>query len=239
MTKKRKATEKRKTISLCLLVMNEHKGCEHDVPLIPRDQFDEVFAVDGNSTDGTVEYLEAAGIPVHQQPEKGYSAGCHHGFRMCKSDALVFFFPTGSVPVEDTLKFRACFDGGAELVIASRNMKGARNEEDVHFFRPRKWFVLGLSFLTAFLWRREGPVVWDVLHGFRGMMVEAFNRSELRDTGVSIDLEMIARAYKLGLTIAQFSTSEAGRIEGSTHFPALKTGSRILGYLWREIWRRD
>jgi len=239
MTEKKKAAEKIKTVSLCLLVMNERKGCEHDVPQIPRDQFDEIFAVDANSTDGTVEYLEAAGIPVHQQPERGYSAGCHHGFRMCKSDALVLFFPTGSVPVEDILKFRACFDVGAELVIASRNMKGANNEEDIHFFRPRKWFVLGLSLLTALLWKREGPVVWDVLHGFRGMMVEAFNRIELRDTGVSIDLEMVARAYKLGLTVAQFPTSEAGRIEGSTHFPALKTGLRILGYLWREIWRRD
>ena len=75
--------------------------------------------------------------------------------------------------------------------------------------------------------------------GVWGMMVEAFNRIGLRDTGVSIDLEMVARAYKLGLTVAQFPTSEAGRIEGSTHFPAIKTGSRMLGYLWREIWRRD
>jgi len=151
MTEKKKAAEKIKTVSLCLLVMNERKGCEHDVPQILRDQFDEIFAVDGNSIDGTAEYLEAAGIPVHQQPEKGYSAGCHHGFRMCKSDALVLFFPTGSVPVKDVMKFHVCFDAGAELVIASRNMKGARNEEDVHFFRPRKWFVLGLSLLTALL----------------------------------------------------------------------------------------
>ena len=110
------------------------------------------------------------------------------------------------------MKFRACFNAGAELVIASRNMKGARNEEDVYFFRPRKWFVLGLSFLTALFWRREGLVVWDVLHGFRGMTVEAFNRIGLRDRGVSIDLEMVARAYKLGLTVAQLPTSEAGRI---------------------------
>jgi len=232
-------TEKRKTVSLCLLVMNERRGCEHDVPLVKREAFDEIFAVDGNSTDGTVEYLEAAGIPVHQQPKKGYSAGCRHGFHMCTSDALVFYFPTGSVPVEDTLKFRPRFDAGADLVIPSRNMKGARNEEDVGFFRPRKWFVLGLSLLTALLWRRKGPAVWDVLHGFRGMTVEAFERIDPRDTGVSIDLEMIARAYKMGLTIEQFPTSEAGRIEGTTHFPVLKTGSRLLGHLWREIWRRD
>jgi glycosyltransferase involved in cell wall biosynthesis len=232
-------TEKRKTVTLCLLVMNERRGCEHDVPLIKREAFDEIFAVDGNSTDGTVEYLEAVGIPVHQQPEKGYSAGCRHGFHMCTSDALVFYFPTGSVPVEDTLKFRPRFNVGADLVISSRNMKGARNEEDVSFFRPRKWFVLGLSLLTALLWRRKGPAVWDVLHGFRGMTVEAFERIGPRDTGVSIDLEMIARAYKMGLTIEQFPTSEAGRIEGATHFPVLKTGLRLLGHLWREIWRRD
>ncbi len=232
-------TDKGKTVALCLLVMNERRGCEHDVPLIKREAFDEVFAVDGNSTDGTVEYLEAAGIPVHQQPEKGYSAGCRHGFRMCKSDALVFYFPTGSVPVEETLKFQAYFDAGADLVITSRNMKGARNEEDVSFLRPRKWFVLGLSLLAALLWRREGPVVWDVLHGFRGMTAEAFKRIGPRDTGVSIDLEMIARAYKMGLAIEQFPTSETGRIEGTTHFPAFKTGSRLLGYLCREILRRD
>ena len=54
---------------------------------------------------------------------------------------------------------------------------------------------------------------------------------------MSIDLEMVARAYKLGLTIEQFPTSEVGRLEGATHFPALKTGSRLLGYLWREVWR--
>jgi hypothetical protein len=71
------------------------------------------------------------------------------------------------------------------------------------------------------------------------MTVEAFKRIGPRDTGVSIDLEMIARAYKMGLAIEQFPTSEAGRIEGATHFPAFKTGSRLLGYLCREILRRD
>ena len=231
--------KKRKTVALCLLVMNERRGCEYDVPRIKRDAFNEIFAIDGNSVDGTVEHLEAAGIPVYQQPEKGYSAGCLHGFHMCTSDALVFYFPTGSVPVEDTLKFQKYFNNGADLVIASRNIKGARNEEDVNFFQPRKWFVLGLSLLTALLWRRKGPIIWDVLHGVRGMTVEAFERIGPRDTGVSIDLEMIARAYKMGLTIEQFPTSEAGRIEGATHFPVLKTGLRLLGHLWREIWRRD
>jgi len=35
-----------------------------DVPNIPRESYDEIFAVDAGSTDGTIEYLESQGIPV-------------------------------------------------------------------------------------------------------------------------------------------------------------------------------
>jgi len=41
-------------ITLCLLVFNERAGCEVDVPKLRRDTFDDVYAVDGGSTDGTV-----------------------------------------------------------------------------------------------------------------------------------------------------------------------------------------
>lgn len=51
-------------VSLCLIVWNELQGCQLDVPKLPRDAFDEIFAVDGGSTDGTIEYLESQGIKV-------------------------------------------------------------------------------------------------------------------------------------------------------------------------------
>ena len=52
------------TIALCLLVWNEAHGCQVELPKINFSHFDQVFAIDGGSTDGTIEILENAGIEV-------------------------------------------------------------------------------------------------------------------------------------------------------------------------------
>jgi hypothetical protein len=72
--KQRDATRKDALrLSLCLLTWNEVDGCRIDVPRIARDDYEEVFAVEAGSTDGTVEYLIERGIPVHKQPRPGYN----------------------------------------------------------------------------------------------------------------------------------------------------------------------
>ncbi|MGZ8196633.1 MAG: glycosyltransferase, partial [Methylosarcina sp.] len=92
--------------SLCLIVWNELQGCKTDVPKLPRDDFDEIFAVDGGSTDGTVEYLESQGIPVYLQPKRGLNAAYVHANNMATGDAVVVFFPKGTLPTDDLRKFR-------------------------------------------------------------------------------------------------------------------------------------
>jgi len=58
-------------VSLCLIVWNELLGCQTDVPNLPLDEFDEVFAVDGGSTDGTVAYLRAREYLSIVSPRRG------------------------------------------------------------------------------------------------------------------------------------------------------------------------
>jgi len=226
-------------IALCILTRNELVGCEHDLPLIRRELFDEIYAIDANSCDGTIEFLERIGIPVHIQPRKGLNAACVYAFEKCKSDALIFFHPKGSIPVEDTEKFRGYFEKGYDLVIASRNIEGAINEEDNKIIKYRKWFVNFLAAISALLFRREGAIIWDVLHGFRGMTVKSFYEIDPSPEGVSIDLEMVCRSYKKQIKRIEFPTKESPRLAGISNFKALPTGWKLIKYLGREIFRTN
>jgi glycosyltransferase involved in cell wall biosynthesis len=224
-------------LTLCLLTWNELEGCRLDVPRLKRDRFEEVYAIDGGSTDGTVAYLQGQGISVYPQDEAGYNNAYFSAFRRCGTDALILFHPKGTIDPDATLAVRPLLEAGNDLVIASRVMAGARNEEDDHFLKPRKWCVIALALTAALLWRREGTMLWDVLHGFRAMRKDAFHALEARRDGLSIDIEMVVRAYRKRLTRIEFPVQERPRPHGVTHFRSVPSGLRHLQYLLHEIRR--
>ena len=121
-------------ITLCLLVRNEKPCLEVVVPRLPApggdSGFDEIIAIDGGSTDGSVEFLAAAAIPVIGQSRRGRGDAFLKAFADHPSDAYLFFSPDGNEAIADLGRFRKFLEDGADLVIASRMMAGAVNEED-------------------------------------------------------------------------------------------------------------
>ena len=224
-------------ISLCLLTWNELDGCKADIPKIPFEIFDQVYSIDGGSTDGTIEYLEQNNIEVINQTKSGYNQAYIDAFDNCKTDAVVFFHPKGSVDPSCLNQFPEFFEKGYDLVVASRNMKGGRNEEDSSFWRPRKWFVFWLGILIYLIWSRKGYLVGDVLHGLRGMIKKKFYEIDPLQEGLSIDLEMIIRSYRKSFKRIEFPVKESPRLSGETHFKAFKTGKKLLKYLLKELMR--
>jgi hypothetical protein len=204
---------------------------------LPRDGFDEVFAIDGGSTDGTVEFLRSQGVPVFPQRRRSLNAAYAEAVFRTKAEALVVFFPKGTIHPACLHEIERGLDRGFDLVIASRNLPGARNEEDARLFRPRKWGVSALAFVAALLWWREGWRVRDVLHGVKGFTVEAFRRMQVSEHGVAIDLEMVVRAYRLRIPRMEIPVRESVRTSGASKFPIWRTGRRLARFLVGELFR--
>lgn len=223
--------------SLCLLVYNELPGCQIDVPRLPRHLFSQIYAIDGGSTDGTVEYLSSQGIPVYRQPRRSLNAAYDYAVEKCTGEAVIVFFPKGTIAPECIERILQQLDAGYSFVVASRNMPGGYNEEDGGFFRPRKWGVMALSLFSSLLWRREGWRIRDVLHGVKGFTLDAYRRMKVSDTGVTVDLEMTVRSYRLRLSRIEIPVTEVKRTLGTTRFKIWPTGKKLLMFLGNELFR--
>lgn len=225
-----------KSISLCLLTWNELHGCQQVVPTLPRDLFTEIFAVDGGSTDGTIEYLESAGIVVVTQRRRTYNAAYLEALNHFTGDAIVFYHPKGTVDEATLPDLVSALNKGADLVIASRMLPASRNEEDDRLIRHRKWFGLFLAQAASLRWNRSRmAVISDPLHGYRGCSRAFISGLKLANTGVTADLEMIRHAYETRALVLEVPVDESEREAGGTHFPAFKTGRDLIRYLltWR------
>ena len=225
----------RLTKSLVLIVWNELEGCKLDVPRLVRDGFDEVFAIDGGSTDGTVDYLQAQGIPVHRQRTRSLNAAYAEAVEWARSEAVVVFFPKGTIDPRHHGRILPIPGCGRWPRRRQPEHAGGSNEEDARMVKPRKWGVAALSLVASLLWRREGWRIRDVLHGVKGFTKDAYERMQISKTGVTVDLEMTVRAYRLRIPRIEFPVVEIPRPHGDTRFKIWPTGKRLARFLWDEL----
>ncbi|MDD5657492.1 MAG: glycosyltransferase family 2 protein [Elusimicrobia bacterium] len=224
------------TKALVLLTFNEAEALPKIFDRIPRACADEVFAVDGGSRDGTREFLEARGVRVVTQPRRGRGVAFRVAFEATGADALCFFSPDGNEEPGDIPGLFSEMDRGWDMVIASRMMRGAFNEEDVHWLRPRKWVNQAFTLAANLLWNR-GPYVTDTINGFRAVRRAAFQAMACDADGFVIEYQMSIRAMKRALKITELPTREGQRLGGRSTARSLPTGLLFLRFLWRELWR--
>jgi glycosyltransferase involved in cell wall biosynthesis len=222
-------------VSLIILTFNERNCLDAVIPRIPHDAVDEILVVDGGSTDGTVEYFRERNIRVIGQTERGRGAAFFVAAKEATGDTLIFFSPDGNENPDDIPKFRDHLLAGADMVIASRMMKGAFNEEDVSWFRPRKWANQFFNALSNIFFRRSGQWVTDSINGFRAVTKKAFAEMKPDSTGFSIEYQMTIKAFKKRLRIVEFPTHEGSRIAGKTKAPSVRTGLHFIYLLLCEL----
>lgn len=226
-------------IGLVILNRNEQEALPQVLPRLDKDAVDLVFAVDGNSTDRSVEILEQHGIDVLGQRSPGRGEAFRLAFEHARNlvDALIFFSPDGNEDPADVPRFRPLLESGADMVIASRMMPGAVNEEDHQRIRLRKWANLAFNQMAFRTWGRGQSKITDPINGYRAITVAAWDRLQPDGPGYTIEYQTSIRAYQLGLRVAEFPTVEGQRLGGESNATAIDTGMRFLRLYSSEVRR--
>jgi glycosyltransferase involved in cell wall biosynthesis len=220
-------------IALVFLTLNEITGLKELFDKIPLKSVDEVFAVDGGSTDGTIEFFKEKNIPVYFQDVKGRGEAFRVAFKKATA-ALIFFSPDGNEDPADIPKFKPLLSEGNDIVIATRMIKGAHNEEDDQIFKWRKWVNNAFTIIANILWNRD-KYISDTINGYRAITKKAWNILALDGPGYTIEYQGSIRAFKRGLKIIEFPTYESIRIDNGMGSPSLYTGLAFLRLLLYEI----
>jgi glycosyltransferase involved in cell wall biosynthesis len=221
--------------ALVLLTFNEIEALPKLFDKIPLSAADDVFAVDGGSKDGTVEYLKSKGVRVVGQPRRG--RGCAFQVALDSTDAevLCYYSPDGNEDPNDIPKlFEKLEAGGYDLVVASRMCKGAHNEEDEETLKLRKWVNQAFTFLANALWNR-GPYITDTINGFRAVRADALRRCACNVDGFVIEFLMSIRMMKLGLRVGEIATYESPRLGGQSTAHSWPTGVEFTKQLIKEV----
>lgn len=223
-------------VSLVILTFNEIVGLRSLFDKIPLDTVYEAFAVDGGSQDGTLEFFAEKNFVVHRQVNKGRGDAFKVAFEKAQGDVILFFSPDGNEDPADIPKFLQLLNEGFDIVIGTRMVKGAHNEEDEQFFKWRKWANNTFTLMANLTWNRK-KYVTDTINGFRAITKQAWKELALDGPGYTIEFQSSIRAFKLGLKIAEFPTYEGSRIDGREGSPSIKTGMAFLKMYFSELFR--
>ncbi len=228
-------------MSKCLVILtwNEIEAVRKLFDRISVNKYDEVFVIDPGSSDGTIEFFKEKGIEVKLQSKKGRGVAFVMAADVAKSDLLVFFGPDGNENPDDIDKLFQGLEEGNDIVIASRFMKGSKNEEDESLLPLRKWANQIFTFLVNLFFNRTGKYITDTINGFRAIRKDKLKELNLTAEGFAIEFQMTIRALKKGCKIKEIPTIEGERIGGKSKAKSIPTGLKILKVLINELFKKS
>ncbi len=216
-------------VSVVIPCLNEAENIEECVrtalEVLERTGIDgEVLVVDNASEDDSAALARAAGARVISEPRRGYGSAYLAGFAAARGRYIVMADADLTYDFNEIPRFVAELDGGAELVMGDRmdNIQpGAMPWLHRYVGNPILTGLLNLFFRTG---------VKDAHCGMRALRTDVLARLDLRTTGMEFASEMVIRASKEKLRIAEFPIEYHPR-GGESKLSSFRDGWRHLRFL--------
>ncbi len=200
----------RGTVSVVVPTLNEAANVGWALSRLPAG-IDEVVLVDGRSTDGTVEAALRVrpDIKVVLETRPGKGAALRAGFAAANGDYVVMIDADGSMHPEEIALYVAYLEAGYDFVKGSRFMLSGGSADMTQVRRTGHWPLLAFvkwGFRVRFT---------DLCYGFCGFRRSCLPALRLSADGFEIESELILRAVRARLRIAEVPTWELPRLSGS------------------------
>jgi glycosyltransferase involved in cell wall biosynthesis len=184
----------------------------------------EVLVVDNASEDDSAALAAAAGARVVLEPRRGYGSAYLAGFAAARGEYIVMADADLTYDFNEIPRFVAALKDGAEMAIGDRmdNIQpGAMPWLHRYIGNPILSGLLNLFFRTG---------VKDAHCGMRALRRDVLPRLDLRTTGMEFASEMVIRASKEHLKIAEFPIAYHPR-GGESKLSSFRDGWRHLRFL--------
>ncbi|MHB8240352.1 MAG: glycosyltransferase family 2 protein [Solirubrobacteraceae bacterium] len=184
----------------------------------------EVVVADNDSEDDSARLAEQAGARVVVERRRGYGSAYLAGFAASSGRYIVMADADLTYDFNDIPRFVAALEEGAEMVIGDRmdNIQpGAMPWLHRYIGNPLLSGLLNLFFRTG---------INDAHCGMRALRRDVLPRLDLRTTGMEFASEMVIRASKENLRIAEFPIEYHPR-GGESKLSSFRDGWRHLRFL--------
>jgi len=182
----------------------------------------EVIIADNGSTDGSQQIALNLDATVVDVPQKGYGSALRGGIEAANGKYIIMGDADDSYDFTNLMPHLIKLREGNDLVMGNRFKDGIKKGAMPFLHR-----YLGnpvLSFIGRLFFRSD---IGDFHCGLRGFSKEAYNKMELKTTGMEFASEMIVKASLKDMQIAEVPTILSP--DGRSRPPHLNT--------WRDGWR--
>ena len=184
----------------------------------------EVIVVDNGSTDGSREEALRAGARLIDETVRGYGAAHLRGFAESRGEIIIMADADDTYDLLALDPLIAPLREGYDMTVGNRM---ANLEPGSMTWSHR---VIGTPAISLLLGIFAGSKIGDSQCGLRAFTREAYEKMELRSPGMELASEMILKAFRRKLRVAEVPITYAAR-KGESKLNTFRDGWRHLRFL--------